>query len=66
MFAKFALILYLNSTRVDASVIYFDSIRLCEKERVRVEKYFYDKGFTNVFGLCVQTKENEESLKSEK
>jgi hypothetical protein len=58
MFAKFALILYLNSTRVDASVIYFDSIRLCEKERVRVEKHFYDMGFTNVKGICVQTQED--------
>lgn len=57
MFAGFALILYLGSTRVDASIIYFDSMNLCEKERTRVESYFYDKGFTNVKGICVQTKE---------
>lgn len=57
MFAGFALILYLGSTRVDASIIYFDSMNLCEKERTNVESYFYDKGFTNVKGICVQTKE---------
>ena len=57
MFAAFALILYLGSTKVDASIIYFDTMKLCEKERVRVESYFYDKGFTNVKGICVQTKE---------
>jgi hypothetical protein len=59
MFASFALILYLNSTRVDASIIYFDSMKLCEKARVQSEKHFYDKGFTNVTGLCVQTKESK-------
>ena len=57
MFAGFALILYLGSAKVDASIIYFDSKKLCEKERVKVESYFYDQGFTNVKGICVQTKE---------
>lgn len=57
MFAKFALILYLGSYRTGAEVVYFDSAKLCERERVRVEKFYYDKGFNNVAGICIQTQE---------
>lgn len=59
----FVLFLYLGTAagtaRVDSTQIAFESMSLCEKQRVRVEKYFYDQGFTNVKGICIQTAENK-------
>jgi len=57
MLTQFALILYFGSVTVNPVVINFESGSLCEKERARVEKYYYMQGFTNIKGVCIQTKE---------
>ena len=59
MLAKFALVLYFGSVTVNPVVINFENGTLCEKERTRVEKYYYTQGFTNIKGVCIQTAVND-------
>ena len=60
--SSFILFLYLGTasgtTNINSTQIAFDSMKLCEKERTRLESYFYKQGFTNVKGICMQTAEN--------
>ena len=57
----FILFLFLGgaagTARLDSTQIAFDSMKLCESERTRLESYFYKQGFTNVKGICIQTRE---------
>ena len=56
---KFALILYIYiaapNTNPNPLVINFESMDLCEKERDRIQKYYYAQGYNNVKGICIRT-----------